>query len=205
MFLMFKLKVIFIALLLLLAVSFLGGSAIWHVLGIAPNLDIKGQAKKYHSLDVDLGEGWPVYGGDQGGNRYSTSDQITLENVSQLELAWTYRTAAFENREKVRRNSAFQTTPILINDKLIFCSQYNDVIAVDPFNGQEQWRYNYQVDREAFPANGYKCRGVSHWKDTSVPDDQACSSRVLTRAKFSCDAGSLTNSGYMPPPNRMST
>ena len=35
--------------------------------------------------DVD----WPFYGGDAGGQRYSTAAQITPANVRQLAVAWT--------------------------------------------------------------------------------------------------------------------
>ena len=36
--------------------------------------------------------GWPYYGGDAGGSRYSEASQINRENVSRLQVAWTYRT-----------------------------------------------------------------------------------------------------------------
>ena len=35
---------------------------------------------------------WPYYGGDAGGQRYSTLDQINKQNVKQLKVAWTYHT-----------------------------------------------------------------------------------------------------------------
>ncbi|MBW2275502.1 MAG: hypothetical protein JRG96_19755, partial [Deltaproteobacteria bacterium] len=39
--------------------------------------------------------GWPSYGGDPGGSRYSPLEQITPENVSALEVAWRYRTGDY--------------------------------------------------------------------------------------------------------------
>jgi hypothetical protein len=36
--------------------------------------------------------GWPVYGGEAGGSRYSPLDQINRENVRFLEEAWRIRT-----------------------------------------------------------------------------------------------------------------
>jgi len=38
--------------------------------------------------------GWPNYGNDAGGARYSSAAQINRENVAQLKLAWTYQTGA---------------------------------------------------------------------------------------------------------------
>ncbi len=35
---------------------------------------------------------WPAYGRDPGGSRYSPLAQITRDNVTQLKVAWTYRT-----------------------------------------------------------------------------------------------------------------
>ena len=35
---------------------------------------------------------WRHYGGDQGGQRFSPLTQVTPENVSELEVAWIYRT-----------------------------------------------------------------------------------------------------------------
>ena len=34
--------------------------------------------------------GWSAYAGSKDGIRYSSNDQITTENVSQLQVAWTY-------------------------------------------------------------------------------------------------------------------
>src|SRR5207253_1626092 len=36
--------------------------------------------------------GWPAYGGDPGGARYSAAAEITPRNVARLRVAWTYRT-----------------------------------------------------------------------------------------------------------------
>jgi len=35
---------------------------------------------------------WPSYGGDPGGSRYTPLDDINAENLSDLEIAWSYRT-----------------------------------------------------------------------------------------------------------------
>jgi quinoprotein glucose dehydrogenase len=36
-----------------------------------------------------VGDGWPAYGGDAGGTRYSSLTQITPANVGRLQVAWT--------------------------------------------------------------------------------------------------------------------
>src|SRR6267143_6334442 len=39
--------------------------------------------------------GWPNYGNDAGGTRYSNASQMDRSNVTKLKVAWTYRTGAF--------------------------------------------------------------------------------------------------------------
>jgi len=36
--------------------------------------------------------GWPAYGADAGGSRYSSLAQIDTANVSELRVAWVFRT-----------------------------------------------------------------------------------------------------------------
>jgi len=36
--------------------------------------------------------GWPAYGGDEGGTRYSKLTQISPSNVGELRVAWIFRT-----------------------------------------------------------------------------------------------------------------
>ncbi|WP_295670009.1 efflux RND transporter permease subunit, partial [uncultured Mucilaginibacter sp.] len=50
--------------------------------------------------------GWSTYAGSKDGNRYSSNNQITLQNVSQLKVAWTYSSADKDsaNRSQVQPN-----------------------------------------------------------------------------------------------------
>jgi glucose dehydrogenase len=43
-------------------------------------------------------QGWPAYGGDPHGTRYSKLERINRGNVAHLEVAWTYRTGEIERR-----------------------------------------------------------------------------------------------------------
>jgi len=45
-------------------------------------------------------DGWPTYGGDAGGQRYSNAGQITRENVSGLHPVLTYHTHALESSNR---------------------------------------------------------------------------------------------------------
>jgi quinoprotein glucose dehydrogenase len=170
---------VLVALVLFILVSVLGGSAIWAALGFAPNLDIAGRAETVTQAPAGLGAGWPAYGGDAGGNRYAGAAEITPQNVRGLAVAWTYRTGAFNGREAAREHSAFEATPILVEDELVFCTQFNDVIAIDPGTGAEKWRYDSHVALDRDPGNQYTCRGVSYWQDASARADAPCAARLF--------------------------
>src|SRR5215470_3237386 len=54
----------------------------------------RSQKKQSPSSIADAG--WPVYGRDAGGARYSPLAVINRENINRLKIAWTYRTGALE-------------------------------------------------------------------------------------------------------------
>lgn len=164
---------------LFIGVTFLGGSAIWYVFGFGNDLEVKGTARiSETTIPSEVGGGWPTVGGDAGGHRYSAADAITPENVSELEAAWVYRSGAFEGREAVRNRASFQATPILADDQLILCTQFNDVVALDPGTGTENWRYSSKVAISEDSQFQHICRGVTFWQDDTV-DAGECASRIF--------------------------
>jgi len=171
-------RLIGVLLLLIIAISILGGSAIWAALGLNNTLEIEGRSTPVRSDIGDIGEGWKSYGGDKGGNRYVNVDMLNRDNVSQLEIAWTHRTGALDGIGDLRNDTAFEATPILVEDSLIFCTPFNQVIAVDPGTGAEKWRYDALVSKDRDPANLFNCRGVSYWND-SPGEEEACQSRIF--------------------------
>ncbi|MGI9204258.1 MAG: pyrroloquinoline quinone-dependent dehydrogenase [Woeseiaceae bacterium] len=173
-----KFFIIVIAVALTLLLPFLGGSAIWY-LGGAHNLDIDGTADIIARPEnsIAVGERWTAYGSDAGGHRFSNAAQITLDNVSALEVAWTYRTGDLAGKPDAMARAATEATPILVGDALVFCTPFNEVIAVDPGSGDERWRFDPEINLDQRPANQFVCRGVSQWHD---PDPAAdCASRIL--------------------------
>lgn len=88
------------------------------------------------------GTGWPTYGGDPGGQRYSASDQITKANVAGLHRVWEYHTHALEAKSAAVTRFDFEATPILFEDTLYLDTPYDRVIALDPETGAERWTYD---------------------------------------------------------------
>src|SRR5262245_53440828 len=70
--------------------------------------------------------GWPHYGNDPGGTRYSTLTQIARTNVGKLRIAWTYRTGALDLKTDLRRKAAFQATPILVGGRLYLSTPFSN-------------------------------------------------------------------------------
>jgi quinoprotein glucose dehydrogenase len=123
-------------------------------------------------------EQWAYYGGDAGGMRHSSLQQITRDNVENLEIAWTYRTgelgAGFARSDRI----AFEATPILAQGRLYLSTPTNIVIALDPATGREQWRYDPQIPRAQHYAEATS-RGVSSWLDESAEADAPCAHRIV--------------------------
>ena len=149
-----------------LLVSILGGSMIW-TLGGAHGLDVAGAAATTArpADTVDVGNGWGHYGGDPGGRRYSTARRINADNVDRLAPVWEYRTGNMTARADHMGQAATEGTPILVGEALIFCTPFNEVIALDPVTGTERWRFDPGIDLGQDPANQFVCRGVAHWRD----------------------------------------
>ncbi len=121
--------------------------------------------------------GWPEYGGDAGGMRYTAAEQITPENVHRLEVAWTLHTGdQAGERPPFKTTSAFQNTPTLHDGMLYVCTVFNRVLAVDPATGEERWSFDPGVDIHANYANQLTCRGVAHWES---PGEGECARRVF--------------------------
>ena len=165
--------------LLVLVLPVLGGSLVWYLLA-GDDLAIDGFAPSgdWPIVDDGAGAGWSAYGGDQGGQRYSSLEQINTDNVSALEVAWHFRTGDMDSRSNVMRSAATEGTPILVEDSLIFCTPFNEIVALHPATGAEQWRFDPRIDLEQRPANQYVCRGIAQWHDDDGPD--ACSRRIFT-------------------------
>ncbi|WP_456748779.1 pyrroloquinoline quinone-dependent dehydrogenase [Bradyrhizobium sp. USDA 4354] len=123
---------------------------------------------------------WESWGGDVGGSRFSALRQITPDNVGQLVRAFEYHTGDLTARPpELMRRTKFQATPLFVEDSLIFCSPFNEVIALDPGTGAQKWRFDPKIATNQRPANRYVCRGVTYWIDDRAPRDAVCRSRIF--------------------------
>ena len=77
------------------------------------------------------------------------------------------------------KRTKFESTPLLVEDSLIFCSPFNEVIALDPGTGAPKWRFDPKVSNTQRPGNRYNCRGVAYWVDGQAAEGAACRSRIF--------------------------
>ena len=121
---------------------------------------------------------WSSLGGTDTGSKHIDAAQIHRGNLSELELAWTYKISQ-EVDSEVTLGSV---TPLSINGRLYFCASNNLLITLDAETGEEIWRYDPHTDLEHVP---YKtCRGVAY-HTSKERKNMACRSRIL--------AGTLDN------------
>ncbi len=99
---------------------------------------------------------WPAYGGGAEQTHYSTLDRINLQNVSSLEVAWSFDTGdAFEGSE-------MQCNPIVIGGILYATTPKLRVIALDASTGALKWSFD---PFDGKPQGKTRNRGLSYWAE----------------------------------------
>ena len=129
------------------------------------------------ALAVTPDAGWPAYGGNPEGTRYSPLTQITPDNVGDLKVAWVFRTGEMGEGVKDWKRSAFEATPILYAGTLYLTTPSTDVVAIDAATGALRWRYDSHTSRDLHYSDGVS-RGVSLWVDEASPVTAACHARI---------------------------
>lgn len=122
--------------------------------------------------------GWPTYGNDPGGTRYSTAKQIDRSNVGQLKVAWTFRTGALGHEEELDKKATFEATPILIEGKLYLSTPYDHVIALNAATGAKLWEFDPKLEHP-YGFSEVTSRGVSAWRDASAKAGAVCALRIF--------------------------
>ena len=104
---------------------------------------------------ADPYRGWQSYGGGPDNIHYSSLKQIHIGNVSQLQVAWTYRTG------DAREGSDMQCNPIMVDGILYAVTPGSRVIALTAATGKKIWMFDPLQGKPA----GHPSRGVTFWKD----------------------------------------
>ncbi|HET9305271.1 MAG TPA: pyrroloquinoline quinone-dependent dehydrogenase [Candidatus Sulfotelmatobacter sp.] len=110
------------------------------------------------------------YGGDSGGTRFSSLQQINRQNVNALKRAWTYHTGEVNRENETDRHAVapFETTPLVVDGVLYLSTPSNRVIALDAETGKEDWEFDPQAGREK--RKFFQHRGVAYWQSERGDD-----------------------------------
>lgn len=110
---------------------------------------------------------WRQYAGDKACTKYSSLDQITAGNFSNLKVAWTWRSLE-EDLAKTHnlKTWAWEATPLMIHGVLYLTTSLSQAVAIDAGTGKTLWVYNPGTWKNGVPSNnGFVHRGVSYWED----------------------------------------
>ncbi|SFV28222.1 quinoprotein glucose dehydrogenase [Devosia crocina] len=126
-------------------------------------------------VSLQTGADWPAYGGTHRAARYSPLNQITPENVGQLEQIWEFRTGDLPEDDEPFGN---QNTPVKVGDRLFLCSALNKISALDAATGAEHWTYDPQTPTDAIGYNA-SCRGLVYFEDPTAEQGELCATRTV--------------------------
>ncbi len=95
---------------------------------------------------------WLTYSGSYFSQRYSRLDQVTPDNVGDLELQWVYQTPVM---------GTWQATPIVVDGVLYLTQRPNDIVALDARTGRVYWIYRYPTPADHRACCAANNRGVA--------------------------------------------
>ncbi|SHG88267.1 quinoprotein glucose dehydrogenase [Chryseolinea serpens] len=101
---------------------------------------------------------WRIKGGTADGIQYSALQTINKENVSNLQVAWTYRTY---DADTVNNRTQLQCNPIIVDGVFYATSAQLKAFAVNAATGKELWRFDPGEENAGLGVN----RGVTYWEE----------------------------------------
>ena len=114
---------------------------------------------------VDPGGEWLSYGRNYQEQRFSPLAQINRDNISQLDLAWSFKFTTARGME---------ATPLVHNGVIYISTGWSHVHALDARSGEQLWHYDAKVPKShlARTCCGPVNRGVALWQGESNADLQ---------------------------------
>jgi len=101
---------------------------------------------------------WAYVGGDSGGARYSTLDQIDTSNVAKLKQAWVFHTG------DAKGDTPIQCTPIVVEGTMYLVTSGHRVVALNPVTGRRKWTFDSK-NNDSKSGHSRSSRGVVYWSD----------------------------------------
>ena len=100
---------------------------------------------------------WASHGRDYSEQRHSPLDQITPDNIDQLQLAWF--------GDLAERGGSYETTPLVVDGRIYVSAPWSKVYAFDARTGAQLWKYDPMIpgDWAVNLCCGIVNRGVAAW------------------------------------------
>ena len=95
---------------------------------------------------------WLTYSGTYFSQRYSELDQVTPDNVGNLELQWVYQAPVA---------GPWQSSPVVVDGVMYLTQRPNDIVALDARTGRVFWVYSYPTPADHRACCGANNRGVA--------------------------------------------
>lgn len=130
--------------------------------GLAAGITACVSGKRSNDPAATLTTQWAAHGGDHSEQRHSPLKQITVDNVQQLGVAWY---------ADIPERGGYQTTPLVIDGKIIITTPWSKAYAFDARSGEQLWKYDPLVPRE-IAATSLCCnvsnRGAAYWNGKAI-------------------------------------
>ena len=97
---------------------------------------------------------WQSTNYDNTANRYSPLTQITADNVTQLQQAWSFHLKPAGYTGRPREDEAI---PLVVGNTMYLASPYGAIHALDATTGTEKWKFT--LPNNDLPAK----RGLAYW------------------------------------------
>ena len=115
-------------------------------------------ASRHGRAQTEAGRSWSVYKGDEHSSNYSPLAQLTIDNVAQIEPAWTF---TMEDQPVGAPPGTSECNPIIIDGVLYATSAGQWAYAIDAATGEKIWSFEPTDLR----GPGENNRGVTYWED----------------------------------------
>ena len=102
-------------------------------------------------------QNWLIHSGTYDGNRYTTLNQITPDNVKNLGVQWVFQSRMAEK---------FEVTPLVVDGVMYITEATNNVYALDAATGRAFWEFRYSPAHGPRVCCGLLNRGVAILGDT---------------------------------------
>ena len=134
---------------------------------------------------ASVGEDWPNFNGNAAAQKYSIADQITPQNVGKLAVAWSTRTGDVSQGGPGKLpKTAWQSTPLFVNNTVYVSTPFYRVFAVEPDTGKVKWIYAAQTMSNDPKSKFHgKNRGIAYWAAANPAPGQPCQ-KILYLARW---------------------